>query len=191
MNFGIVVEGECDKAAYPELIRKVREDAKVVLAVPCGNDIRLMEKFVGWLYHFEYLSEHPIDKALVVRDSDCSDPAAWEQKMHRILARSRFVPRFPVHFHAAKCEIESWLLADANAINQVAKSRGKRGLVPPVAVQLESYRDAKELFRGVLAKVGLPADPKVYQEIAAAADIRLIAQRCRHFHNFENAVNSC
>jgi hypothetical protein len=32
MNIGIVLEGERDGAAYPELIRKIRDDVEIVLA---------------------------------------------------------------------------------------------------------------------------------------------------------------
>jgi hypothetical protein len=191
MNIGIVVEGERDRAAYPELIRKIRDDVETVLAEPCGNDVRLMEKFVGWLKHFQWHAEPSVNKALVIRDSDCSDAVVWETKMRQIFEQSGFVPSFPVHFYATKCEIETWLLADENAINQVARNRGKQGPVSAVTIQLESHRNAKELFRQVLSKARLPVDPKVYQEIASAASIDRIAARCPYFQQFVDNVRAC
>ena len=191
MNIGIVVEGERDRAAYPELIRKIRDDVEIVLAEPCGNDIKLMEKFVRWLKHFQWHAEISVNKALIIRDSDCSDPVLWETKMARILAQSRFVPSFPVHFYATKCEIETWLLADENAINQVARNRGKQGSVSEVTIPLESQRNAKELFQRVLSKARLPVDPRVYQEIASAASIERIAARCPYFQHFVDNVRAC
>ena len=191
MNWGIVVEGDRDKAAYPELIRKIRNDVGVVLAVPCENDVKLMKHFVGWLKYFEWHAKIHVDKALVIRDSDCEDSIVWERRMGEILERCRFTPRFPVHFHATKCELESWLLADEQAINSVARSRGKAGIVAVVSVQLESHRDAKELFRKGISKVGLPADPKVYQEIAGAASITRIGERCPQFEHFRESVLAC
>jgi hypothetical protein len=191
MNIGIIVEGERDKAAYSELIRKIRDDVEEALAEPCGNDIKLMENFVGWLKHFQWHAEISVDKALVIRDSDCSDPFVWESKMEQTLAQSHFIPGFPVHFYATKCEIETWLLADENAINRVARNRGKQGAVSTVTVQLESHKDAKELFRKVLSKVRLPADPKVYEEIANAASIDRIAARCPYFRQFADRVRAC
>lgn len=191
MNIGIVVEGERDKAAYPELIRKIRDDVEHVPAEPCGNDVRLMKQFVGWLKHFEWHAEISVDKALVIRDSDCSDPAGWESKMEQILVQSRFVPTFPVHFHATKCEIESWLLADEEAISQVARNRGKQRSVSKVTIPLESHRDAQELFRRILSKADLPADPEVYREIASTASVERIAARCPHFQQFVDRVRAC
>jgi len=191
MNIGIIVEERRDEAAYSELIRKIRDDVERVPAEPCGNDIRLMEKFVGWLKHFQWHAEISVDKALVIRDSDCSDPLVWESKMEQILAQSQFVPSFPVHFYATKCEIETWLLADEDAINRVAHARGKRGSVSRVTTPLESHKNAKELFQKVLSTVRLPADPKVYQEIASAASTERIAARCPHFQKFVDRVRAC
>jgi len=191
MNIGIVVEGDRDRAAYPELIRKIRDDVEEALAKPCGNDIKLMENFVGWLKYFQWHAEISVDKALVIRDSDCTDPVVWESRMEQILAESHFVPSFQVHFHATKCEIETWLLADENAINHVARNRGKRGSISEVTIPLESYRNAKELFHGVLSKVRLPADPRVYQQIASAARIDRIAARCPQFQRFVDRVRAC
>jgi hypothetical protein len=191
MNIGIVVEGERDGAAYPELIRKIRNDTDTILAEPCGNDVRLMKQFVGWLKHFEWHAEISVDKAFVIRDSDCSDPVIWETKMGEILAQSRFVPSFPVHFYATQCEIETRLLADEAAINQVAHNRGKQGTVSAVAIPLESLRNAKELFREVLSEVRLPVDRKVYQEIASAANIERIAALCPYFRQFTDRVRAC
>jgi len=191
MNIGIVVEGDRDAAAYPELIRKIRDDVGIVLAEPCGNDVRLMEKFVGWLKYFQWHTEISVDKAFVIRDSDCSDPAIWETKLGQTLVQSQFVPSFPVHFYATKCELETWLLADENAINQVARHRGKEGSVPEVSFPLESHRNAKELFQRVLSKARLPVDRKVYQEIASAASIERIAARCPYFQHFVDNVRAC
>ena len=191
MNIGIVVEGDRDSAAYPELIRKIRDDVETVLAEPCGNDVRLMKKFVERLKYFQWGAGHTVNKALVIRDSDCGDPVVWEDKMKRILDQSHFVPNFPVHFHATKCEIETWLLADDGAINQAAQNRGRQKPVSPLKIQFESYRDAKELFREVLSKTRLPVDPKVYKEIASFASIERIATRCPHFQQFVDKVRAC
>lgn len=191
MNIGIVVEGERDSAAYPELIRKIRNDIGNIVSKPCGSDTRLMTHFIGWLKHFEWRAEHSVDKAIVIRDSDCSNHPVWETRMQQIFEASRFVPSFPVHFHATKCELETWLLSDEDAISQVSFARGKRKTVPALTIPLESYKDAKQLFEKVLSKAGLLVTPMVYKEIAAAATIERIAQRCPHFQKFVDIVRAC
>jgi uncharacterized protein DUF4276 len=191
MNFGIVVEGDQDSAAYPELIRKIRNDIENVLAEPCGNDAGLRSQFVGWLKHFQWNAQYSIDKVLVIMDSDCSDPLTWEQQLKQIYERSHFVPTFPVHFHATNCELETWLLADENAVRQVSRERGKNKQVDAIAGQLESYKDAKERFQKMLSLAGLPLTAPVYREIARCADIERIATRCPLFQQFVSKVLEC
>jgi hypothetical protein len=190
MNIGIVVEDERDALAYSELIRKIRDDVKEVRAIPCGGVGTLTKKFVGWLKYFEWRAPHSIDKALVVRDSECSDPTAWEAQLAQIYEQSHFVPSFHVHFHATKCEIETWLLADENAINEVSKRRGKAKQIGPARIEFESYKPAKELFQKRLSDVGLPIDPQVYKEVASLADISRITASCRHFREFVDKIRT-
>lgn len=192
MNFGLIVEGNRDAAAYPELIKKIRGDATFASPIPCGGVDSLEQQFVDYLRGFQWGAWPHVDKVLVIRDSDCKDPITREGEMNDILKKSHFAPTlFPVHFHATKCELECWLLADENAINQVARERSTGKPVPRVNEQLESLNDAKALFRSVLSKAGLPASPEVYKEIAAAADIGRIAARCPDFKRFREKVNAC
>ena len=188
MNIGIVVEDERDGAAYSELIRKIRDDVEVILPIPCHGIGTLKKSFVGWLKYFEWHAPHFIDKAMVIMDSDCSDSSAWEAQLAQIFEQSRFAPSFPVHFHATKCEIETWLLADENAVNQTSQRRGKNKKVRAVTIQLESHKDAKELFQKILSEAGLPADPQVYKEIARLADTARITARCPHSQEFVEKV---
>jgi hypothetical protein len=191
MNLGIVVEGDQDCAAYRELIRKIRGDVDTVLCRPCGNDALLMAKFVGYLKEFHWRPPRSIDKALVIMDSDCSDPSAWEGQLREIYDRSRFLPRFPVHVHATKCKIETWLLADENAVIEVAQQRGKNRQVQAIKIQLETYKEAKERFQRMLSEADLRATARVYQEVAKAANIARIAARCPSFQLFADKVREC
>jgi hypothetical protein len=64
MNVGIVVEGEQDGAAYPELIRKIRGDIEGIFSLPCGGVGTLRKEFVGLLKQLPWRAPHPIDGAL-------------------------------------------------------------------------------------------------------------------------------
>lgn len=191
MNFGIVVEGDHDSAVYPLLVRKIRDDVENVHPIVCGGVATLKAKFVGWLKYFQFGASLPVDKVLVIIDSDCCDAPALEAQLNQIYQQSHFAPSFPVHFHATKCEIETWLLADEDAVNQVSQRRGKNKRVAALTIEFESYRDAKKFFQKVLSNADLPADPRVYQEIAAAADIGRIAARCPSFQQFAGKVRAC
>jgi hypothetical protein len=193
MVFGIVVEAERDAAVYSTLIRMVRPDVDIVLSIPCQNVAGVRRKFVGWLKHFQWHTQYQVGKALVIRDSDCNDSRSAEDELNRILDQSRFRESLtlPVHFYATKCELETWLLADENAVNVVARNRGRTGSAQGVRGDLESLRNAKERFQRMLSQAGLPATAQVYAEVAAAADLNRIAVRCPYFQQFVDHVHAC
>jgi len=186
--FGIVVEGPRDAAVYPAIIRKLRPDVEHVVAWPCGGVPALRKKFVGVLRGFEYSR---IDKALVIRDSGGKDPRTSEADLSDLLDKSGFKPTFPVHFYATRCMVETWLLSDDRAVSKVALSRGRIRSIKAINKALEEIMDPKPLFLTMLSEAGLSADDKVYEEIAAAADLDRIAERSPRFAEFRKHVHAC
>jgi hypothetical protein len=186
--FGIVVEGQRDVAVYPVIIRKNRPDVEDVVARPCGGVTEIPKRFVGLLRGFEYKS---IDKALLIRDSDWKDPQTSEEDLSGRLNQSGFKPTFPFHFYATRCMVETWLLADQQAVSKIALSRGGTRSIKAVNKRLEEIMDPKVPFRAMLSQAGLPDDEKVYEGIASAADLDKIAERCPRFAEFRTYVHAC
>jgi hypothetical protein len=190
MKIALIAEDERDCVVYRELVTKIRAGIEIAPPIPCQGLGNLKKFFVGYLKYFEY-SVQGIQKAIVIRDSDCEDGARCEKELEQILRKSHFNASFPVHFHATKCEVETWLLADEAAVNSVAQMRGKTGRSKRVNIQFESYRNAKELFSKMLSEAKLPDDPTVYQLVANAADIGRIAARCPDFKRFSSKIHAC
>lgn len=188
MRLGIVVEGPSDDAAYSELIPRIRPDIEKVLSRPCGGKSPLGHRFVGFLEEFQDLV---VAKALVIRDSDCRDPRGVEEKLKLRLRESGYEPPFPVHFYATSCVLETWLLADEAAVNRVAQRRARPPRAQTIDDPLEGRRDARSLFLRMLSQARLPADPVVYAEVAALADIDRIQTRCPYFAQFVTRVLAC
>ena len=191
MNAAIIVEGDDDASVYPVFIRKIRNDVSKIHSVRCGGVIALERKFVSYLKIFQESGQFDVSKAIVILDSDCAAPQPLEEKLQQTLTRSGFQAGFPVHFYATKCELETWLVADVEAINQVALLRGRTPTVGEANIQLEEYRDAKELLRRKLSEVTLPADSRVFAQIAEAADLQRITERCPYFQQFVDRVRAC
>jgi len=185
MNVGIIVEGGDDRAVYPVLIRRIDATVDGIHARECGGRRKLEDKFVVFLKQFAgNLPAFRIKKVLVIRDSDCEDPSPIERKLQRILGESRFEPPFGVSFHATKCKLESWLLADEAAINFVSNRRGGPGAIRRVEVDLENFREPDQLYRKTLSQAGLQDTEKVMREIAEQARLEVIAQHCPTFRHF-------
>lgn len=194
MNLGIVVEDVRDAEAYSELIRKIRDDIQEIVSYPCHGNSTLKKQFLNGLKYFKWYapnSPFAINKALVIVDTDCSAGHAWETQLTQIYQKAHFAPGFPVHFHATKCELETWLLADERAINQASQARGKNKHSAPANIPFETYRDAKELFQRRLSEAMLPDTPQVYKEIASFMDVNRIVGRCPLFQEFINKVQAC
>lgn len=189
MVFGIVGEGRLDEAVYSTIIPRIRPDVDKVVSRPCGDKRLLKAKFVGYLKEFHFYWN--VGKALVIRDSDCRDPLALEGQLEGQLRASGFQPQFPFHFYATNCMVETWLLADEDAVNQVAQRRGKRPSAQAVRDPLEGKPNAKGMFQRMLSQASLLAVPAVYAEVAAAADMELIRRRCPYFQQFENRIHAC
>jgi len=183
--FGIVVEGPYDSAVYSILIPRIRHDVELVVKRPCGGVAALRRKFVGFLKEFQY----PIVKALVIRDSDRRDPLEAEDELSRILKDSGF-RSIPVHVYATMRALETWLMADEEAVMKVARNRGTSIKVKPIEA-LEQLPEPKSEFYRMLSQAGLPATEQVYKEIASAVDLARIEQRCPRFEQFCKGVHAC
>lgn len=190
-SYGLIVEGSYDERVFPELVRKIASGQVRVEVRPCGGVARLMKRFPGFLRELEHVMQgKSVDKALVVRDCDLRDPEAVERDMAEKVRERPFAFPRGVHFCAIRQMMDTWLLADVNAINSLARERGGRD-VPPVQGLLEQIGNPKQRLRCLLSRARLPYDPEVCREIACRADIEAVRYRCPSFRRFEKKVMDC
>jgi hypothetical protein len=116
LTFGLIVEGVYDEAVLTEFIRKcVGFDVDVISRV-CGPKGSLMSRFPGFLEEFRYVKHGShVDKALVVRDADGKAPVTLLEVMEARIAQRTYP--FPVHCLVIVQELETWLLADSEALS--------------------------------------------------------------------------
>ncbi len=186
MNLGLIVEGLYDVGPYRRWIRKIRQDVGELQARRCNRKIK--DTFVRFLHELDRNPAWQIHKTIVIADSDCNPPNALADQLRNMLEGS--APSFPVHCFAIRCNLETWLLADEAAINEVAERRLKRGRIPRIDDPLET-KDAKTRFHRALSMVELPADDRVYSEIAEHSRIDVLRQRCPQFRDFERLIHAC
>jgi hypothetical protein len=188
-SYGIIVEGESDQGVYEEFIQKICKEEVQIKARITGGCAQLMKKFLVLLRSMEHITERggPVDKALVIRDADCKDALALEAKMKDSLDRRDFPFPQGVGLHAVKQEMETWLLADHEAISMVATARGGKA-VPRIPDPLENIQDAKGKLMTVLSCAGLNYTAQVCREIAKQTDLATLRIRCPSFSVFEQKV---
>jgi len=188
-SYGIVVEGDYDGGVFVEIIKKICPEADDTRVLQAGGSAQVMKKFPGLLRGLEHVTRQggPVEKALVIRDADCKDPAEIEAKMQKSAEGRRFSFPAGVSFHVVKQEMETWLLADADAINRVAESRCKRPIAR-VLDRLEELQDAKGKLMATLSQSGLNYTAAVCREIAKEIDLAKLRTRCPSFQAFEQKV---
>lgn len=184
-TYGIVVEGEYDKEALSELIQKCISNGVKIIARPFSGKGKLIKKFPGFLTEFCHKS---VDKALIIRDADNKNPDKLLEEMRRKIKDLNYP--FEVRFIVIVQELETWLLADQEAISKVTKSRSGR-TVSGVNENLESIIQPKERLEGILSGAKVYYTPEVAREIAKESDISRIEYRCPRFREFRLAVIDC
>ena len=192
MNLALVVEGTFDGPTYRTLISRVRNGISELQVRECGGKSRLKHKFVYFLKELQRNPAWQIDVAFVIRDSDCDPPQPIENQLRNILNASGLEPQMHVEFFATPCMLESWLLGDLDAVRTVAANRGYGVPIAPLNIEIPNANSAedKDVFTRVLTHFGLPATPRVYEEVAASADLTRIGNRCHYFGEFMRRINA-
>jgi hypothetical protein len=158
---------------------------------PTGGVVNLMRKLPGFLRELEFARQGgPVGKAMVVRDCGGLEPDQAEGRMAAKVHGRRFGFHRGVKFHAVRRAMETWLLADVDAINSVAMERGGRR-VSAVKGQLEEIVDPKKLLTQLLTSARLVYDKEVCRQIASRTRIETLRYRCLSFRSFETKVIDC
>ncbi len=180
--FGLVVEGIFDRDALETLIRRIVTESQVtVLTLVAGDKKRLMRNFAGLLESFRWANEgSPVDKALVVRDSNGEDPAGVLAKLQtRLKTRSYGFPVEPLMIIQA---LEAWFLADETAIKQLTKQKRAQNRNP------EGISGPKEALKARLAAAKILYTPVVARALAEEINLDKVARRCSSFRLFRDSL---
>ena len=123
------------------------------------------------------------EKVIILGDADCNEEG--EQKRLQEIYKS--LPeglRESVHICIIVHELESWLLADENAIS---KRLGKNVRAVP---NPESIHDAKEYLEELFEEVGEKYLTKFGGEIAKHVNVEKLREKCASFADFERKVRN-
>ena len=186
-SYGLIVEGDSDEGVFSQLIRRVNSPEASIYPLRCGGVGTLMKEFPVLLKRFEFAHHGgPVTAALVIRDGDGK---ATEEVLHQM--REKLGNRTYRFDRLELCVIQrntdTWLLADHNAVNTVARSRNGRN-VAEVNGTLEDIEDPKSRMRALLTAAKLNYTPAVLTEIAGRINLDTLTYRLRSYQPFQEAV---
>ena len=171
---GLVVE---DK--YPEAIKEISKKlgVKPIIRRQRGRiNVRKASAFAK-----ELLVN--CEKVIILGDADCNEEGERE-RLQRIYEHLPEGLRRSVHICIIVHELESWLLADENAISRVL---GKN--VKPVK-NPERIHDAKEHLEELFEEAGEKYLTKFGGEIAKYVEVEKLKGKCASFADFERKVRN-
>jgi hypothetical protein len=185
-SYGLIAEGDKDVAVYVELIRKICGSSAKVVSHAAGGREKLYQKLPGFLRNLEYAGPQgkAVEKALVVRDADGKNPRMVEEKLQGKISNCQFRFAFGIGIHVVVQKMDTWLLADVDAINRVSTSRGGKS-VQAVRDPLEQIQDSKATLQNLLSEARLNYTPEVCRLIAGETDLTTLRRRCPSFGEFE------
>jgi Mor family transcriptional regulator len=188
-SYGIIVEGTYDSAVYDALIRRLTSLGVHIRALPCEGKANVMKKFPGLLSTFKYeIGGNPVDMAIVIVDADGKDPLEVEAKMQEKIQGRSFPFPLNVRFYAVPQAMDTWLLADASAINAAVQRRGGKP-VTKSHDDPEGLPHPKEWLRKLLTDHHAAYTAELCREIAQTIDLQMLSQKCRRFSAFAELVD--
>jgi hypothetical protein len=188
-SYGIIVEGDYDSAVYEALIRRLTSPEVHIKPLICRGRTNLMKQFPSLLRAFEHdIEGHPVEMAVVIRDSDGKHPDEVEAQMRAKTEGRPYPFILNVRHHAVQHAMDAWLLADVNAVNTVCeRRRGTR--VTRLPDDPEGLLRPKEQLRNLLSNHKVPYTVEVCREIAQIADLQMLSDRCPRFRVFSDLVD--
>ena len=175
MKVGLIVEGNNDEVAIEKLCKKIgitpeirKQRGRINVRKACSYAKDLI--FKG------------CEKVIILSDAHCNKGKERE--------RLREVYKFcsdlknKIHICIVVNELESWLIADAEALSSYIGCTIKTG-------NPEEVHDAKGHLRETFKKVGKVYYTTTAREIAERIDIYEVLKKCPSFGEFYNRVKDC
>jgi hypothetical protein len=169
---GVIVEGESDEKVIREITQKLGVPAKIRRSRR-GATIQNPRKTGS--YVVDLLSD--CEKVVILKDSHCSDPHEKEEKLRERLQEEGLLVDGDLHVCIVVHAIESWLLADEEAIGDYLSSKVREIHNPENECKPEEVLD--ELFKRY-GKVYLKGGDAP-GELARRLNLEKVSHKCPSF----------
>ena len=172
-RLGFLVEGPGDEKVIAQILGKLGKRFRIRNARGSGNLKRKALSFI------RLLTSSNCTKIIILRDLDCMDYEAVQREFSVYLSNKT---KLCIVVH----ELESWLLADNNALSELL-GKQVRAIPNP-----ESIHDAKSRMKKIFEKSGKKHIPsRDLPEIARHIDLNVVRKKCESYFRFEALMENC
>jgi len=124
----------------------------------------------------------PLDKVFVIVDANGEDPQEREDSLSQKI-RNRTYPFGEPKLYAIKRQSETWLIADASAVNTAAGAH----VTPPIA-EPETFKDPKRYLIQRLRNSGQEFTRQFVRDAASHLDIEVLGRAFKEFPRLRNML---
>jgi len=177
MKVGLIVEDHY-AGAMKEICRKIN----------VNPEIRRQRGRISVRKASSYAKEllYECEKVIILADANCN-PEGEKERLGKVYNLLPEVLRGSVHICMVVHELESWLLADEDAIS---KFLGRNTKVKAIA-NPEDIHDAKKYLDEIFKKAGKTYLTRVAEGIAYSANVDKIMKKSSSFEDFRNKTEDC
>ena len=186
MKLGLIIEGEYDEPVISKLVKRICEQSKCSVGISkerirfgrgFGN---ISRKLVVFAKQLQTAGSKII---IVIVDNDRMPHNSRLNSLKRKINKVSI----PVAVGVAIESVESWLLADEQALNFALGTTQ----IPRLPSSSKIRKPKDKLAQIVKKYANQPVSRNLYSQIADRADKRVLDKRCRSFNHFHNELKTC
>ena len=177
MNVGLVVE-DYHAEALVEICRKISVNPEIRRQRGRIN-LKKASRYVKQLIY-----DYDCEKVIILADANCN-PEGEKERLNGVYPLLPEELRGRVHISLAVHELESWLLADEDAVSKILR-RDVKAIANP-----EEIHDAKGYLDELFKKAGKIYLTSLAKAIASSADLDKITAKSASFEDFRDKVGDC
>ncbi len=176
---GVIVEGESDEKVIREITRKLEVPAKIRRSRR-GATIQSPRKTGSYVADLR----SDCEKVVILKDSHCADPQEKERNLGESLRESGLSPDGTISICMVIHAIESWLLADEDAIGDYLSSKVREIHNP------ENECKPDEVLAEIFKKKGRDylKGGEAPREIARRLRLEKVLRKCPSFKKFKTII---
>jgi 5S rRNA maturation endonuclease (ribonuclease M5) len=172
-RLGCIVEGPDDRDVLTRILQKLGLPCEIRNARGSGNLKRKLNSYI------DLLRSSSCKKIIILRDMDCQDHKALSREFAGYVTKD-------TKFCLAVHELETWLLADHNALSEVIHRR-----IRPIS-NPENIHDAKSKMKEIFQKSERTYIPsRDLPEIAEHLNLSVVRGKCASYRRFETLAKDC